>query len=97
MKFNFIFEEKDKLVIDAFATSNPTINDYGQKIKFFSAISDELKTQSYMNVGCIRLDFSEYKYKVQAQCAFWHSIYGKQLLRECDTMMTAFSNKIKVN
>lgn len=80
-----------------FAATNPSIDDYGEKIEFFSSLSEELRTQSYIDVGCIRLDYSEYKYKLLERCEFWHSIFGKQFLRECDEIMMAFSKKITVN
>lgn len=97
MKFGFLFEKREGMIIEQFAATNPTLNDYKEKLNIFSALADSLENQSHVNLGCIRLDYSEYNDKLLERCYFWHSAYGKQLTLECDKIMTSFSERITVN
>lgn len=86
------------MIMGLFAATNPTLNDYKEKFTWLSVLSENLtKGQSYVDVGCIRIDYSEYKVKQLERCVFWHSAFGKQLILECDIIMMTFSEKIKVS
>lgn len=86
------------MIISLFAATNPTLNDYKEKFTSLSVLSESLtKDQSYVDVGCMRIDYSEYKAKLLERCIFWHSVFGKQLILECDKIMAIFLEKIKVS
>lgn len=96
MTFGFLFD-KQKEIIDHFTSTNPTQNDYKEKLEFFALLEDGLKSQSHIDLGCIRLNYSEYNDKLLEQCVFWYFTYGKQLILECNNIMTSFSERISVN
>lgn len=83
-------------MIDQFAATNPTLKDYVNQLEFFSQLSNGFRSQSYIDVGCVRFDYSEYNDKLIDRCDFWLSMYGEQLMRDCNTVMSAFTEKITV-
>lgn len=97
MRFGFLFDKREEMIIDQFAATNPTLNDYKVKLTFFSTLANGLESQSHVNLGCIRLDYSEHNDKLLERCYFWHSLYGKQLILECNKIMTTFTESITVN
>lgn len=97
MEFGFLFDNREEMIIDQFAATNPTLNDYKEKLNIFSKLADGLESQSHIDQGCIRLDYSGYNDKLLERCYFWHSLYEKQLILECNKIMISFSEKITVN
>ncbi|XP_050426983.1 dynein axonemal heavy chain 10-like [Adelges cooleyi] len=94
-KFNFLFERQETLVLEMFAETNPKLHDYKRQLNFFRNLAEGLKEQTtYMDVGCIRINHSDYIKKLIDQCTMWHSLYGMQLMRECSLTMTDFSKLI---
>lgn len=94
-KFEFLFIAEAK-PISNFAATNPTLNDYKEKLKSFTTLLNSFENHSYLDAGCLRLDFSEYNVKLIERCKFWYLVYGKQLITECEKMIIIFSNKATV-
>lgn len=96
-KLSVLLEKRDKFLLGQFTATNPTLDDYKDKLEFFSTLSAELKTQSHIDVGCIRIRYSEYNDRLIERCDFWHSAYGQQLIHECGKIMRQFSAHTTVN
>jgi len=91
-----MFEKRNKLIIDQFSETNPTLADYGEKLKYFLALSTRVESELHIDYGCIRIDVSDYIIVLRERCDFWHSVYGNQLILECDDIMAKFSQRIMV-
>lgn len=96
-RFSFLFDEEDGSVTSLFAKTEPTLKDYGDRLEFFSTLSNELRSQSHLDLGCVRIDYSEFNDRLLERCVFWHSLYGERLLLECAQTMAAFTDRISVN
>jgi len=95
--FGFMFEKRNKLIIDQFSETNPTLVDYGEKLKYFLTLSTSVECELHIDHGCIRIDISDYIIVLRERCDFWHTIYGNQLILECDNIMAKFSRRIMVS
>eukprot|EP00102_Acyrthosiphon_pisum_P010472 XP_008178796.1 PREDICTED: uncharacterized protein LOC100572790 isoform X2 [Acyrthosiphon pisum] len=92
--FGFMFEKRNKLIIDQFSETNPTLADYKEKLKYFLTLSTRVECELHIDYGCIRIDVSNYIIVLRERCDFWHSVYGNQLILECDSIMAKFSQRI---
>lgn len=90
-------EKRIKMIIDQFTETNPTLADYGEKLKYFSTLSTRVECELYIDYGCVRIDISEFIAVLRERCDFWHSVYANQLILECDDIMTKFSQKLVVS
>ncbi|XP_050527907.1 dynein axonemal heavy chain 10 [Daktulosphaira vitifoliae] len=94
-KLNFLFKNQENVVIDSFSQTNPKLQDYKRQLNFFRSLSEGLKKQTpYMDIGCIRINYSDYINKLISQCSFWHSMYGMRMMYECKVAMLEFSSII---
>ncbi|XP_025202205.1 uncharacterized protein LOC112599500 [Melanaphis sacchari] len=94
--FGFMSEKRIKLIIDQFTETNPTLADYGEKLKYFFTLSTRVERELYIDYGCIRIDISEYIVVLRERCDFWHSVYANQLILESDDIMAKFSQNMVV-
>lgn len=92
-----MYEKRIKIIIDQFTETNPTLADYGEKLKYFSTLSNRVKCELHIEYGCVRIDISEFIAMLRERCDFWHSIYANQLILECDNIITKFSQKLVVS
>ncbi|XP_025421991.1 uncharacterized protein LOC112691804 [Sipha flava] len=93
-KFRFLSEKQDELIIRRFTETNPTLDDYNEKIGFFISLYKMIEEYKYMDLGCVRLDNTKLINKFMEQCQFWISIYGKSLKSHCKTILTTFLERI---
>ncbi|XP_060844721.1 dynein axonemal heavy chain 10-like [Rhopalosiphum padi] len=94
--FGFMYEKRNKLIIDQFIETNPTLADYGEKLKYFSTLSTRVECELYIDYGCVRIDISEYITVLRERCDFWHSVYANQLILECNDIMAKFSQRMVI-
>ncbi|VVC24142.1 Dynein heavy chain, domain-1 [Cinara cedri] len=93
-RFGFLFEKREELMINQFAATNPTPKDYKEKLLSFVSILKSLEKHPHVDVGCMRLNHSEYNMIIKERCDLWYSIYGKQFILECEHTITTFMDKI---
>jgi len=95
--FGFMYEKRIKMIIDQFTETNPTLADYGEKLKYFSTLSTRVEYELHIDYGCVRIDISEFIAVLRERCNFWHSIYANQLILESDDIMAKFSQRLVVS